>query len=208
MKPGKELMARVRQAFLDFGYGELSMVGMARACGFTRRALYNYFSSKEEAFRASIRYENEEAILSGLAAGQRVRRHGGSALDILAEIMNVRYGFTRRSLNVSPHTVELNAEAFRRCRDIMIEVAVGFQREIETLIVDLDAEGMLRLNGAFTPAQMAQMLADGARAVNQGLPPIPSEELAGRYRAMCQGLLYGMAEQPVAAARPTSRHAG
>ena len=81
-------------------------------------------------------------------------------------------------------------------------------REIETLIVDLDAEGMLRLNGAFTPAQMAQMLADGARAVNQGLPPIPSEELAGRYRAMCQGLLYGMAEQPVAAARPTSRHAG
>ena len=52
--PGHELLLRVNKAFLDHGYAGLSMVGLARECGFTQRALYYYFSNKEEAFRASI----------------------------------------------------------------------------------------------------------------------------------------------------------
>jgi AcrR family transcriptional regulator len=33
-------MQRVHQTFLDYGYSGLSMVTMAKACGFTQRALY------------------------------------------------------------------------------------------------------------------------------------------------------------------------
>lgn len=54
IKPGPDLLQRVSEAFLDHGYGGLSMVMMARACGFTQRALYYYFSNKEDAFRAMI----------------------------------------------------------------------------------------------------------------------------------------------------------
>jgi AcrR family transcriptional regulator len=193
IKPGPDLLQRVSQAFLDYGYSGLSMVTMAKACGFTQRALYYYFSNKEDAFRAMIQFRNDEAMGQARDAGQAVRAKGGSALDIIAEILDIRYGNTRRMVIPSPHTVELNAEAFKRCRDLMVQSAIAFQAELEELIVDLEKSRMLKLNGHFTAAQIAQALADGGRAVNQGLPPIAAEDLSGRYRQMCEMVLYGCA---------------
>jgi AcrR family transcriptional regulator len=196
IKPGPDLLGQVNQAFLDYGYSGLSMVMLAKACGFTQRALYYYFSNKEDAFRAVIGYRHVESVELALQAGQAVRAKGGSALDIVAEILDVRYGETRRRLTHSPHTVELNAEAFKRCRDLMITSAVSFQADLERLIVDLQAGRLLKLNGQFTPAQIAQALADGGRAVNQALPPIARDDFSGRYRQMCAIVLYGCAAMP------------
>jgi AcrR family transcriptional regulator len=196
IKPGGDLLHKVDQAFLDHGYSGLSMVVMARACGFTQRALYYYFNNKEQAFRAVIQWRNDDAIDMALEAGKAMRTKGGSALDITAEILDVRYGETRRRLTRSPHTVELNAEAFKRCRDLMIESAVAFQRELEKLIVDLEKSRKLKLNGGFAAAQIAQGLADGGRAVNQALPPIEAGDFKGRYRQMCAMVLYGCAKMP------------
>ncbi|MDE1995400.1 MAG: helix-turn-helix transcriptional regulator [Rhizobiaceae bacterium] len=196
LQPTDELMFRVGRAFLDFGYGELSMTGLARACGFTQRALYYYFSNKEEAFRASIEHRNRQAVNVAFAAAAGVREKGGSVLDIVSTIMDVRYGETRRALNVSPHTVELNAEAFRRCRDIMIESALAFQADLEEMIVGFCDAGLLRMRDDISTKDLAQALADGARGVNQALPTIPSEGLTQRYRGMCQLVLYGAATPP------------
>src|ERR1700735_4340910 len=118
------------------------MVSLRKACGFTQRALYYYFSNKEEAFRAAVADRNDEVLAQALEAGKVTRANGGSALDICAHIMDVRSGETRRILTRSPHTVELNAEAFKRCRDIMIEFAVVFQGELEELMVDLQQKRM------------------------------------------------------------------
>src|SRR6202521_5220214 len=126
IKPGRDLLARVNQAFLAYGYSGLSMVVLARACGFTQRALYYYFSNKEQAFRWALAARNDEVVALGLEAGKAMRAKGGSALDIIAETLDVRYGNTRRRVAGSPHTVELNAEAFKRCRDIMIQTATAF----------------------------------------------------------------------------------
>jgi AcrR family transcriptional regulator len=196
IKPQPDLLQRVSQAFLDYGYSGLSMVTMARACGFTQRALYYYFSNKEDAFRAMVHYRNDEAVALARDAGKAVRAKGGSALDIIAEILDVRYGDTRRRVINSPHTVELNAEAFKRCRDDMIQSAIAFQAELEELIVDLGKSRMLDLNGRFTAAQLAQGLADGGRAVNQALPPVAAEDFSARYRQMCEMVLYGGATVP------------
>jgi len=196
LKPGPDLMQRVNQTFLDYGYSGLSMVTMAKACGFTQRALYYYFNNKEAAFRAVIRYRNDEAVASAREAGKSIRAKGGSALDIIAEILDVRYGETRRMVVGSPHTVELNAEAFRRCRDLMIQSAIDFQTELEELIIDLEKARLLKLNGHFTAAEISQALADGGRAVNQALPPIASEDFQRRYRRMCEVILYGCAAMP------------
>jgi AcrR family transcriptional regulator len=194
--PSHELMLRVRNAFLAFGYDGMSMVSLAKACGFTRRSLYNYFSNKEEAFRASIRYDNRDFVRNGMEAGAEVRRQGGSALDIIAAILDTRYGFTRRLVTTSPHMIELNAEAFRRCRDIMIEAATEFQMQLEELLIALQRDGLIRINRDVTPKQLSQMLADGGRAVNQALPPIESQDFAARYRQMCKAVLYGSATEP------------
>jgi AcrR family transcriptional regulator len=196
IKPGRDLLQRVNQAFLDYGYSGLSMVMMAKACGFTQRALYYYFNNKEDAFRAMVQFRTDEAVVSGLDAGKAIRAKGGSALDIIAEIVDVRYGDTRRRVIGSPHTVELNAEAFRRCRDLMIQSAIDFQDKLEALIVDLEKSRMLKLNGQFTPAQIAQALADGGRAVNQALPPIEADGFSERYRQTCAMVLYGCATMP------------
>ena len=196
IKPGPDLLKQVNQAFLDYGYSGLSMVVMAKACGFTQRALYYYFGNKEEAFRAMIAFRHGESVELAFAAGQSVRAKGGSALDIIATIVDVRYGETRRRLTHSPHTVELNAEAFKRCRDLMITSAVSFQGDLERLIVELQAGRLLKLNDRFTPAQVAQALADGGRAVNQALPPIAGDQFTARYRQMCAMVLYGCAAMP------------
>jgi len=198
MTPSHELMLRVRDAFMAHGYDGMSMVTLAKACGFTRRSLYNYFSNKEEAFRAMIAYGNRDHIRDGLAAGAEVRRRGGSALDVLAEILDVRYGMTRRLVNNSPHSIEMNAEAYRRCRDLMIETALEFQAELERLLLDLQRDGLIRLNGDVSAKQVAQMLADSGRAVNQALPPVENEDFTARYRAMCNAVLYGSASVPAA----------
>ncbi|WP_342722179.1 helix-turn-helix domain-containing protein [Bradyrhizobium sp. B097] len=196
IKPGPDLLAQVNQAFLDYGYSGLSMVGLAKVCGFTQRALYYYFSNKEEAFRAVIAWRHVEDVALALEAGRTVRAKGGGALDIFATILDVRYGETRRRLTHSPHTVELNAEAFKRCRDLMIKSAVSFQADLERLVIDLQAARLLKLNGEFKPAQIAQALADGARAVNQALPPIARDDFSARYRQMCAMVLYGCAVMP------------
>jgi len=93
IKPGRDLLSRVNQAFLDYGYSGLTMVSMAKACGFTQRALYYYFSNKEEAFRAAIADRNDEVVAQSLEAGKATRADGGSALDIFARI---RRRFRRR----------------------------------------------------------------------------------------------------------------
>lgn len=191
--PGHELLLRVDQAFLDHGYAGLSMVGLAKECGFTQRALYYYFSNKEEAFRAAIGHRNDEAVAQALEAGRAARERGGSALDVLASVIDRRYGGTRRVLTLSPHTVELNAEAFRRCRDLMIQSAIAFQTELEKLIIDLHEHKALTLTGRFSAGEIAQALADGGRAVNQALPPIAADDFAARYRKTCEMVLFGCA---------------
>jgi len=196
IKPGPDLLTQVNQAFLDNGYSGLSMVGLAKACGFTQRALYYYFSNKEDAFRAMIAFRQGESVKLGLEAGRTIRAKGGNALDILTRILDVRYGDTRRRVMRSPHTVELNAEAFKRCRDLMIKSAISFQADLENVIADLQASRMLKLNHRFTPAQIAQALADGGRAVNQALPPIAREDYSARYRQICEMVLYGCAAMP------------
>ena len=196
IKPGPDLLMQVNRAFLAKGYSGLSMVALAKLCGFTQRALYYYFSNKEDAFRAMIAFRHAESVKLGLEAGRTIRAMGGNALDVFTRILDVRYGDTRRRVMRSPHTVELNAEAFKRCRDLMIKSAISFQAELENVIADLQASRMLKLNQRFTPAQVAQALADGGRAVNQALPPIASEDYSARYRQICEMVLYGCAVMP------------
>lgn len=204
LHPTPSKMLQVERAFYDHGYSELSMRGLAKACDLSTRALYYYFSNKEEAFRASCRFRNELALNTCFAAARRRWDEGGDALDIVAEIIDIRYGDTRRMANASQHLVELNAEAFKRCNDIITEVALHFETALAKFVVELQDAGLLQLRADVAPEQIAQALANGARGVNQRLPPAAPEALASCYREMCRFILFGGAEIS-AARRPPKR---
>lgn len=189
-----ELVSRLERAFLDHGYEQLTMTGLATAIDVTRRTLYNYFSGKEEAFRFLIENVNAQAVEAGMAAGRTALADGRDAVEILATILDTRYGNNRRRLATSPHAVEINDQAFRRCRDLMVASAVAFQSELAGFIVELEATNLLRVRANSSPENLAQLLADGARGTNQSLPPIAPNMLHKRYRGMVDALLHGTVE--------------
>ena len=120
---------------------------------------------------------------------------GGGAVDVIVETMNVRYGDARRRLSRSPHALEINDQAFRRARDIMIGAAVDFQAKVADLLVELEARHLISLKPGITPEVLAQSLCDGARGTNQTLPPIPVDELHVRYRQIIEAILFGAASR-------------
>ncbi|HEY5796439.1 MAG TPA: TetR/AcrR family transcriptional regulator [Bosea sp. (in: a-proteobacteria)] len=186
-----ELVSRLERAFLNHGYEQLTMTGLATAVDVTRRTLYNYFSGKEDAFRFLIESVNAQAVAAGMAAGRAALADGSDAVEILATILDTRYGNNRRRLATSPHAVEINDQAFRRCRDLMVASALAFQSELAGFIIELEAVDILRVKASSSPDRLAQLLADGARGTNQSLPPIAPDMLHQRYRDMVHALLHG-----------------
>ncbi len=193
MVPGPDLLNRVTKAFMDRGYQHMTMVALSEACGFTRRSIYNYFANKDDAFRAMFRQYNHAVMDEAWRRVEQVRRSGGSVLDIVSVLIDVRYGDVWRLLQPSPHAAELKGTAFALCIDIMIELAVEFQRDFEHLIDELVGEGRLRVKDTFTTAQLVQMLTDSARGINQVYPGADPAGLSQQYRQMCEAILYGYA---------------
>lgn len=196
------MMQRLLQAFRNHGYSQLTMGRLAESCDVTPRALYHHFKGKEDAFRETMRWNHEREIRRGWEAGRWSLADGGSAVDAIVAILDARFGEARRHLELSPHSSELNLEGFRRCRDVMEESAIAFQAGLAVVLTDLEQRGLLRLRRDQDALDAAQMLADGARGVDQTLPNLPADTLPERYRRMTEALVYGFADP---ATKP-SRH--
>ena len=166
---------------------------LAKACGLTRRGLYHHFSNKEDAVRAALWLENIERIDEGTRAARDTLDSGGSALDVVSALIDVRFGITRRKLAQSPHAKEINDVAFLIAEDMMMHVAVRINAILTDFLKELIARGRLRINEGVAPEYLASLLSDGARGVNQARPPIPPEKLAQRYRDMSAAILFGCA---------------
>src|SRR5262249_33945337 len=77
--------------------------------------------------------------------------------------------------------------------------ALYFEAELAKVIVELQQVRLLALRADLTADHAARALANGARGVNQRLPPIPPDDLAENYREMCRFILYGCADMPMEA---------
>jgi AcrR family transcriptional regulator len=189
------LLTRLRQAFLEHGYDDLTMVDLAPAIGMSRRMLYNHFSNKAVAFRYMLWHDGNIAIEASIAAGRKLVAESAKPLDILVTVMDVRYADNRRKLATSPHALEINDKAFRLARDIMIEAATVFQDRLGVLLGEMVDERLLSLKPGVSADALAQMLCDGARGSNQTLPPLPIDKLPQRYREIMGAILYGTAKE-------------
>jgi AcrR family transcriptional regulator len=191
-----KIAERVREAFLRRGFNDMTMGLLAEECGLTRRALYYYFSNKQEAFRAMIRLENHEALEAGRRSVQKALIAKENALEAVAAWIDARYGNTRRNLSLSAYAKEINDTAFAIAGDIMNEFAIRTHDELAEILRELEKRKLLSLEKPSSAKRVAILLADGARGVNQTRPPVPNTALTGRYREMCAAILYGVAKLP------------
>ncbi len=189
-----KILQRTRPVFLTQSYKALTMTMLAAACGLTRRGLYHHFSSKEEIFRALLRWGNQEANGRADWAANKTMARGEGALDTVSEWLDSRFGEVRRALMQSAHGAELNETAFRLANDVMIEASHDTNTALVRLLTALEEKGLLRLKSHMSAKAVAQLIADGARGVNQQRPPVPSGEIRQRYHAMTQAILYGCAQ--------------
>lgn len=187
------LIERASEVFLAHGYATLNMAQLAELCGLQRRALYYHFHSKEELFRAVLSLRNDyfQTMADDMAAAALER--GDPAEQVIGDWLDNRYGHVRRLLLDSPHAAELNTVAFGIGLDLMIDEARRSNLRLEALIKDLVAQGRLHLRPGISAGNAAQMIADGARGVNQARPPIPAGILAARYHAIADAILFGCA---------------
>ena len=188
-----ELAARLVEAFLDNGYTAVTMTDLAAAVAVTRRTMYNHFKSKEEALRLAIEALNAEANAAAMAKAWDGVEQRREIVDLFVDVLDSRYGVTRRRLARSAHATDLNAQALGRCSDLMVAAAIDFQQKLAALIETLEARGLLRLKPGIRPDDLAWLLADGARGINQSLPPVEATGLYGRYRVLVEALLHGVA---------------
>jgi len=193
MIPSDALLTKVHLAFLAHGYDGMTMITLAQSVGLSRRSIYNYFPDKQAAFRATVRWGNARNIANGQMAAAAAKAEGASALEILVAFMDARFADTRREASTSPHAVELAEQVYRRCRDILIDVAVTGQERLAEILIDLQTSGLIRWRPDYSTAMLAQFFHDAVRGVNQSLPPRPAVSLPDRYREIFGALLGGVA---------------
>jgi AcrR family transcriptional regulator len=203
--PNDALMQKVELAFLAHGYEGMTMITLAKEIGMSRRSVYNYFHDKQEAFRAVVRWGNAANIAKGQMAAAAAKAEGASALEVLVAFMDARFADTRRAASTSPYAVELAEQVFRRCRDILVDVAVTGQERLAEILIDLQESGLVQWRPGYSPALLSQFFHDAVRGVNQTLPPRPAVSLPDRYREIFTALLGGVATKP--ATKPPSLRA-
>ena len=192
----EDLVFRITRVFLEHGCEAMTMSDLARHCGMTRRGLYHHFSSKDEAFRETIRLGNERTRRESLAEGERLIAEGAGLLDVVTGILDVRYGETRRVLAASPFAQEVNDYAFRICRPVMVEAARLFQADFVTLLEGMLAAKAIDLKAEMTVETLVQILCDGARGTNQSFSAPTPDGIRDRYRQMSKAILFGTVANP------------
>lgn len=185
------ILRHASDAFLTFGFDNLTMAKLAEVCGLSRRGLYHHFKNKEEVFRALLRMTNGEDLERGDTAAQAALVRGANAVEIIGDWLDARFGFRRRALGASPVGREVNDAAFRVAADVMIEVSYETNRRLAQLVTQLAQKGQIRLRPGVDAEKIGRMLGDGARGVNQSRPPIPNNLIGQHYRDIVEAILFG-----------------
>lgn len=189
------ILQKTAPLLLAQGYYALTMTGIASACGLTRRALYHHFRNKEDLLRDMLVMKNIVARDAADWAARKAIARGGSALDVVSEWLDSRFGDTRRAIARAPGGEDLNRAVFSIANDIMIEVSRETNARLAALLDELCRLGKLKLKPGRGTAELADIISDGARGVNQLRPPIPPDQIAQRYRRIAEAILYGFANE-------------
>lgn len=86
-----ELALNAVKIFTEHGFNGLGMRGIAEALGISKSALYHYFSSKEDLFKASTEAFLQPSSLYGLAEGEDIPQDKEQMLTKLVTVLDSRF---------------------------------------------------------------------------------------------------------------------
>jgi AcrR family transcriptional regulator len=148
-----------RAAFLRFGYERTSLADIAAGAGVSRTALYHYFQSKEDVFRAVV----DELHAGSLRAATEALERSHTLNQALTDLLEAKFGRTLAVITESPHGIELVdathrlAGAVTRAADeafqaIVVQALVHYGRTSEAEAVAdtlfAAAKGLMRADDA------------------------------------------------------------
>ena len=107
------------EVFAQSGYRRASMDQVAEAAGLTRQAVYHYFKSKADLFRASVEALHEGAHETEIEAGLAAEQAGHSLADILAAQVDARFRYIVECLEETLQPEELLSERQSQTRDLI-----------------------------------------------------------------------------------------
>ena len=146
------------EVFAQFGYRRASMDQVAEAAGLTRQAVYHYFRSKADLFRASVEALHEGAHEAEIEAGLAAEQAGSGLAEILATQIDARFRYIVECLEETSQPEELLSERQSQARDL-IQSFVEQNVELHTAVIErvCCAQG-LALREGMTASDLARAI--------------------------------------------------
>jgi AcrR family transcriptional regulator len=119
MSSRERILDAAMEVFAQTGYRRASMDQVAEAAGLTRQAVYHYFRSKADLFRASVEALHEGAHEAEIEAGRVAEEAGESLAGILAAQIDGRFRYIVECLEETSQPEELLSERQAQTRDLI-----------------------------------------------------------------------------------------
>lgn len=119
MSSRERILHAAMEVFAETGYRRASMDQVAEACGLTRQAVYHYFRSKTELFRATVEALHEEAHEAEIEAGRAAEAAGHDLATILSLQIDARFRYIVECLEETSQPEELLSERQQQTRDLI-----------------------------------------------------------------------------------------
>jgi AcrR family transcriptional regulator len=153
------------EVFAQSGYRRASMDQVAEAAGLTRQAVYHYFKSKADLFRASVEALHEGAHEAAVEAGVAAEKAGAGLADILAALIDARFRYLIECLEETSQPEELVSERQSQARDLIQSFQDQNLKFHESTIDRICREQNLKLRDRISAADLARAIQIAVRGV-------------------------------------------
>jgi AcrR family transcriptional regulator len=158
MSSRDKILDAAMEVFAQTGYRRASMDQVAEAAGLSRQAVYHYFKSKAELFRASVEALHEGAHEAEAEAGLAAEKAGRSLADILAARVDARFRYIVECLEETSQPEELLSERQAQTRDLIQNFQDQNAKLHKDIIERICREQGLALREKMTAADLARSI--------------------------------------------------
>jgi AcrR family transcriptional regulator len=158
MSSRERILDAAMEVFAQSGYRRASMDQVAEAAGLTRQAVYHYFRSKTELFRASVEALHEGANEAELEAGRAAEEAGQDLADILAAQIDGRFRYIVECLEETSQPEELLSERQAQTRDLIQSFVEQNQKLHAATIERICRAQGLKLRDDMSAAELARAI--------------------------------------------------
>ncbi|WP_214413889.1 TetR/AcrR family transcriptional regulator [Sphaerisporangium fuscum] len=187
----EQIAAAALGVFGRYGYRRASMELIAQAARVSRPAIYQYFTGKEDVFRAV----GHQLVHGAIVAAEAARHSGRPIADRIYEVLAIKIDLFAGTVEAR-FRAEMLAEAEVIAQDIMAAFESGYLTVIEATLNDAREELDL-LDVALSSRDAAAILVDALTGI-AGAKAEPAA-LRARLRQLAELTVRGLTSKPLQA---------